>query len=213
MDHCAFIGLEDISDGLPSYREEVVPVAMAEPLKTAYEELEEEITACLKEHRGNSSVASTMLNALLAWPDHPYGFGTLYGSEFNLETKCRESFVIAETVDLDKNETYAKERALIEEVKAQLRRDRKCQVYAVYTLTRGHDPNLRCPAVGGLAKLEGLSPSDCPTPTNLFPESCTVREHGWINSLGAVRSPYRSCAPVHPPAGACGGGAAYGHLR
>jgi len=83
MDHCAFIGLEDISDGLPSYREEVVPVAMEEPLKTAYEELEEGITACLKEHRGNSSVASTMLNALLAWPDHPYGFGTLYGSEFD----------------------------------------------------------------------------------------------------------------------------------
>ena len=118
MDHCAFIGLEDISDGLPSYREEVLPVAMEEPLKRAYEELEEEITACLKEHRGNSSVASTMLNALLAWPDHPYGFGTLYGSEFEPETKCRESFVIAETVDLDKNETYAKERALIEEVKA-----------------------------------------------------------------------------------------------
>ena len=133
MDHCAFIGLEDISDGLPSYREEVVPVAMEEPLKTAYEELEEEITACLKEHRGNSSVASTMLNALLAWPDHPYGFGTLYGSEFDPETKCRESFVIAETVDLDKSETYAKERALIAEVKAQLARDRKCQVFAVYT--------------------------------------------------------------------------------
>ena len=133
MDHCAFIGLEDISDGLPSYREEVVPVTMGEPLKTAYDELEEEITACLKEHRGNSSVASTMLNALLAWPDHPYGFGTLYGSEFDPETKCRESFVIAETVDLDKNETYAKERALIEEVKAQLARGRKCQVFAVYT--------------------------------------------------------------------------------
>jgi hypothetical protein len=60
MDHCAFIGLEDISDGLPSYREEVVPVAMEEPLKTAYEELEEDITACLKEHRGNSSVVSTL---------------------------------------------------------------------------------------------------------------------------------------------------------
>jgi hypothetical protein len=73
-----------------------------------------------------------MLNALLAWPDHPYGFGTLYGSEFDPETKCRESFVIAETVDLDKNETYAKERALIEEVKAQLARGRKCQVFAVY---------------------------------------------------------------------------------
>jgi hypothetical protein len=133
MDHCAFIRLEDISDGLPSYREEVVPVAMEEPLKTAYEELEEEITTCLKEHRGNSSVVSTMLNTLLAWPNHPYGFGPLYGSEFNPETKCRESFVIAQTVDLDPSQAYAKERALIEEVKAQLARGRKCQVFAVYT--------------------------------------------------------------------------------
>ena len=82
-----------------------------------------------------------MLNALLAWPDHPYGFGTLYGSEFDPETKCRESFVIAETVDLDKNETYAKERALIEEVKAQLARGRKCQVFAVYT--NKHDVTAR----------------------------------------------------------------------
>jgi len=97
--------------------------------KGAYEELEEEISACLKEHRGNSSVASTMLNALLAWPDHPYGFGTLFGSEFGPETKCRVSFVIAETVDLDQNQRYAKERALIQEVKAQLARGRKCQVY------------------------------------------------------------------------------------
>ena len=154
MDHCAFIGLEDISDGLPTYREEVVPVAMEEPLKAAYEALEEEITACLKEHRGNSSVASTMLNALLAWPDHPYGFGTLYGSEFDLETKCRESFVIAETVDLDKNETYAKERALIEEVKAQLARGRKCQVFAVYT--NKHDVTAR---LEQLFRAEGIRAS------------------------------------------------------
>jgi hypothetical protein len=32
--------------------------------------------------------------------DHPYGFGTLYGSDFNAETKSRERFVIAETRDL-----------------------------------------------------------------------------------------------------------------
>ena len=36
-------------------------------------------------------------------------------------------------MDLDKNLAYAKERALIEEVKAQLARGRKCQVFAVYT--------------------------------------------------------------------------------
>jgi hypothetical protein len=54
-----------------------------------------------------------MLNALLSWPDHPYGFGTLYGSEFDPETRCRERFVIAETVDLDSSGIYAKERGLI----------------------------------------------------------------------------------------------------
>jgi hypothetical protein len=71
------------------------------------------------------------LNALLSWPDHPYDFGTLYGSEFDPETRCRERFVIAETVELDKNAIYAKERALIEEVKAQLSRGRKYQIFAV----------------------------------------------------------------------------------
>jgi len=133
MDHCAFVGLEDISANLPSYREEVVPVAMDEALKTAYEQMEEEITACLKEHHGNHSVVSTMLNTLLGWPDHPYGFGTLYGFEFNPETKCRERFVIAETADLDTSVMYAKEHALISEIKAQLAHGRKCQIYAVYT--------------------------------------------------------------------------------
>ena len=151
MDHCAFIGLEDVSSKLPSYHEEVVPVAMDKELKTAYEQLEEEITACLKERRGNHSVVSTMLNTLLAWPDHPYGFGTLYGSEFNPETKCRERFVIAETTDMDKDQSYAKERALIGEIKAQLARGRRCQVYAVYTTK--HDVIARLEA---LLRTEGI---------------------------------------------------------
>lgn len=151
MDQCAFVALEDISANLPPYQEEVVSVAMDKGLKTSYEQLEEEITACLKEHRGNHSVVSTMLNTLLAWPDHPYGFGTLYGSEFNPETKGRESFVIAETVDLDRDQMYAKERALISEIKAQLARGRKCQIYAVYTTK--HDVIAR---LAGLLGVEGI---------------------------------------------------------
>ena len=39
MDHCAFINLEDISDALPSYREEVVSVTMDKPLRAAYDDL------------------------------------------------------------------------------------------------------------------------------------------------------------------------------
>jgi len=66
------------------------------------------------------------------------------------------SFVIAETVDLDKNETYAKERALIEEVKAQLARGRRCQVFAVYT--NKHDVTAR---LEQLFRAEAYAPQSC----------------------------------------------------
>jgi superfamily II DNA or RNA helicase len=146
----AFVSLEDISDALPPYREEIVSVEMDQPLQKAYEDLEQDIKKALREHRGNQSVASVALNALLAYPDRPYGFGDLIGREFNPETQRREPFLIAATCDLDENFVYAKERRLVEEIKCSLERGRKVQVYAVYTQkrdvtrrhpgSRAHDP-------------------------------------------------------------------------
>ena len=76
------------------------------------------------------------MNALLAYPDRPFGFGDLIGREFNPETQRREPFLIAATRDLDENFVYAKERRLVEEIKSSLERGRKVQVYAVYTQKR-----------------------------------------------------------------------------
>jgi hypothetical protein len=132
----AFVSLEDISDALPPYQEEVVSVEMDPALKEAYEDLEQDIKEALREHRGNQSVISVALNALLAYVDRPYGFGDLIGREFNPETQRRESFLIAATRNLDENFVYAKERKLVEEIKASLDRGRKVQVYAVYTQKR-----------------------------------------------------------------------------
>jgi superfamily II DNA or RNA helicase len=132
----AFVSLEDISDALPPYREDIVSVEMDQPLQKAYENMEEDIKKALREHRGNSSVASVALNALLAYPDRPFGFGDLIGREFNPETQRREPFLIAATRDLDENFVYAKERRLVEEIKSSLERGRKVQVYAVYTQKR-----------------------------------------------------------------------------
>lgn len=42
-----------------------VTVEMDQPLKTAHEDLEQDIKKVLREHRGNQSVASVALNALL----------------------------------------------------------------------------------------------------------------------------------------------------
>jgi hypothetical protein len=132
----AFISLEDISEGLPPYKEEVVAVEMDLPLRKAYEQLEDDIKEALKEHRGNQSVVSVALNALLLYPDRPFHLGNLYGTEYDPETQRREKFLIAETQDLDEEYVYAKERRLVDEVKSELARGRRCQIYAVYTQKR-----------------------------------------------------------------------------
>jgi hypothetical protein len=135
MDTCAFVFLEDISDALPPYEESVIHVPMDAPLAAAYERLEEAMSEALKEHRGNRSVLSIMLNALLLYPDRPYGLGKLYGFESD-EDGHRQRFLIAQPEDLPEQFVYSKERRLIEEIKKELAEGRRCQVYAVYTQKR-----------------------------------------------------------------------------
>jgi len=85
----------------------------------------------------NHSVVSVGLNALLLYPDHPWGIGDLYGYEYDPETQQRERFLIAQPEDLDQKIVYAKERRLVELVKAELQTGRRCcHVYAVYTRKR-----------------------------------------------------------------------------
>src|SRR5258708_19755674 len=110
-------------------------------MMAAYRELEDAIRKALKEHKGNRSVLSTMLNTLLLYPDHPYGLGTLYGKEFDQELKRNVSYIIAETRDLPEDQLYSKERKLIEEIKKELGEGRRCQLFAVYT--QKHDVTSR----------------------------------------------------------------------
>lgn len=141
MQLCAFVFLEDISGELPPYDETYLSVPMDPLMMAAYRELEDAIRKALKEHRGNRSVLSTMLNTLLLYPDHPYGLGTLYGTEFDPEVKRNLRFVIAETRDLPEDRLYSKERKLIEEIRKELAVGRRCQVFAVYT--QKHDVTAR----------------------------------------------------------------------
>jgi len=136
MQLCAFVFLEDISSELPPYEESFLSVPMDEPMRIAYQALEDDIRDALKKHKGNRSVLSNMLNALLLYPDHPYGLGTIYGTEFDPELGRKVKFVIAETTDLPQDTLQAKERKLIQEIKNELAEGRRCQVFAVYTQKR-----------------------------------------------------------------------------
>ena len=136
MELGAFVSLEDISCDLPSYTEEVIAIEMDPPLRSAYRQLEDDVKRALKEHRGNHSVMSVGLNALLMYADRPYDIGELSGWEFNPETGRRERFLIARPEDLNQECLQAKERRLIEIVQSELKASRRCHIYAVYTQKR-----------------------------------------------------------------------------
>src|SRR5882762_5650061 len=73
---------------------------------------------------------------VLLYPDRPFRLGNLFAWEYDPETQRRERFLIAQRPDLRENQVYAKERRLVEEVKAELARGRRCQIYAVYAQKR-----------------------------------------------------------------------------
>jgi hypothetical protein len=129
----AFLSLEDIADNLPQYDESVLSVEMDEEHAKAYEELEEDIRAAMRAHRGNKSLMSILLNTLLLYPDHPYGFEEIWARAFDPQTKEYVRFLVTTPQNLKEDGLYAKERALIADVREELRQGRRCQVYATYT--------------------------------------------------------------------------------
>lgn len=133
MESTAFITLEDISDQLPSYEETVLSVDMNESLSKAYKAVEKDITRAMKEHRGNKSLMSVMLNTLLLYPDHPFGIGPIWGKQYDPKEGCMVPFFVTEPESLPETETYAKEQRLIEDIREELRQGRRCQVYATFT--------------------------------------------------------------------------------
>jgi SNF2-related domain len=133
MNTTAFLSLEDISDNLPRYDESVISVEMDNVLQKAYEQLEQDIRSAMKEHRGNKSLMSILLNTLLLYPDHPYDFDRIWARAFDPQTREYIKFLVTAPVNLNRDAVYAKERALINDVKEELRQGRRCQIYATYT--------------------------------------------------------------------------------
>jgi len=133
MNTTAFLALEDISDNLPRYDESVISVDMDDELERAYERLEEEIRSAMREHRGNKSLMSILLNTLLLYPDHPYDFDDIWARAFDPESKEYVKFLVTTPENLSREALYAKERALVTDVKEELRQGRRCQIYATYT--------------------------------------------------------------------------------
>jgi hypothetical protein len=133
MSTTAFLALEDIADNLPPYTESVLSCEMSGELREAYEELEKALRSAMAENRGNKSLMSVLLNALLLYPDHPYGFDEIWARAFDPATKEYYKFLVARPQELRQDVVYPKESSLIEDIRNELLQGRRCQVYATYT--------------------------------------------------------------------------------
>jgi len=133
MDSTAFIFLEDISETLPAYVEQVISVPMDRTLSKAYETLEEQIKDALRDNpKSTASITSLMLNTLLCYPDHPFGFGPLKAliRDGNGDLHREE---IAWPESLDEAIIYPKEQWLIDDLRKERLEGRRCLVFATYT--------------------------------------------------------------------------------
>ena len=133
MDTCAFIDLGDISDALPAYREDVIPVQLA---GAAQERLRRTLSArspmpartpWQQQRTQYHAERAAVLARSSLWVRHTLRLRVQSRNQMPREVcDCRHR-----GPGLQRD--LRKEQALIAEVKAQLGRGRKCQIYAVYT--------------------------------------------------------------------------------
>ncbi len=133
MSSTVFVSLEDIADYLPPYEESVCEIALDPKLRDAYMGIQEDIQSALKANRGNRSLMSLMLHRLMLYPDHPFDIGEIWGKRFDPQEKRLVPFLVTTAPDLPKDELYAKERKLVEDIREELRQGRRCQVFATFT--------------------------------------------------------------------------------
>jgi hypothetical protein len=77
MRTAVFLGLDEVAANLPSLEEIVLGVPMDDEVGPAYQDVQETMQAVIKEmvRKGNRKFLGAMLQTLLAYPDHPYGWG------------------------------------------------------------------------------------------------------------------------------------------
>lgn len=133
MGNAIFLTLDELSADLPNFNEYVLPVKMDPELARAYKQVEEEMKTNIRRvmASGNKSCLSLMIHALLAYPDHPFGWSEI-GCTFKDEDGNEHYEKICQPPDLsivERNKT----KQLLDFVVERKAMGRKCWVYTVMT--------------------------------------------------------------------------------
>jgi tRNA A37 threonylcarbamoyladenosine biosynthesis protein TsaE len=138
IEKAVFLGLGEIAAGLPDLEEEAVPVLMDEELGPAYfmveEALKDEIRNMMRRSHGKDQrLLGAMLQTLLQYPDHPYGWDQVGYWQKGEGGGDGEFVCVVEPPNLPENVLRPKEKAIIKLVPDERRQGRKVWVYVQYT--------------------------------------------------------------------------------
>lgn len=149
MGSTTFLQLADLNVELPSQSTNLVGVPMDGEMYDAYRNMEDQMRAELASmlRSGSKAAMSILLQTLLRWPDHPYGFGEVGYVKPDGDWKT-----VCEPPDLDDRVVRAKERAAVDAVCDAVDRGNQCWLYTV--MTQRHDVQ---PRLESLLKKRGLN--------------------------------------------------------
>ncbi|NSW83635.1 MAG: DEAD/DEAH box helicase family protein [Syntrophothermus sp.] len=137
MRNCVFLSLSEIEDlELPEYTEQVVQVNMGNLLGEAYQQFIGNLHLQVKAHlaRGDKSLLGSYLVNGLAYPDAPFDAQPV------IHPHTKELVAVPDILSDDV--LYPKEEVLLDIIRKEIARNRKCFVYMQYTGTRDMAPRI-----------------------------------------------------------------------
>lgn len=127
-----FLKLRDLGAGvLPEYQEIFRPIAMTEHQQAVYIHMEHTLKKYLKEalQKRDNTLTGVVMNALLAWPDCCHKEEVVFW-------KRKQKVLYRAEAEFGENELSPKEADMLEVIQENLKRNRRCLVYTVYSDTR-----------------------------------------------------------------------------
>lgn len=131
-----FLSLADVAADLPAYDEHPTAVRMSAALAEPYSEMESKLKDAVAKllRKGSHQLLSGMLHALLAYPDHPYGWPAI-GYVDNKDGPHGRFVHVVTPPTLDRDTLWPKEKKLLEILAGEKAQGRQCWVFCVYTST------------------------------------------------------------------------------
>jgi hypothetical protein len=135
-----FISLQEVADHLPPLEETLHPIPMDGELQAAYDALESTLTGHVKQMaaKGDRRLLGAMLQALLCYPDKPFGW-----NEIGYRGREDEWIPVVSPQNLDPAVVRPKEQALIGECLREKREGRQVWVFTTMTDQRDVCERLR----------------------------------------------------------------------